>query len=276
MITDPIYLGLPPSPERLLIKSGERAGFHFGEKGAHTSRTMMLNELTSLMQASGPNATRDEYRRRIIEDNCLGKRTNATRRLTNQRLSELYALDSRVMLFRVMRQLWADDDRGRPLLALLLALARDPLLRLTAPTILRLRPGEELGRQSLTDALSRGTGSRFNEAVLDKVVRNAAASWTQSGHLEGRGRKIRRVINPTSAVVTFALMLGYALGARGGILFETLWSKLLDVGTDEMVSLAMDAKRIGYIHLRVTGGIVEISPARILTAEERRLVDGPG
>ena len=43
-----------------------------------------------------------------------------------------------------------------------------------------------------------------------------------------------------------------------------------------MVSLAMDAKRIGYIHLRGTGGIVEISPARILTPEERRLVDGPG
>lgn len=275
MITDPIYLGIPLGPDRLTIKSGQLAGFHFGEKGAHTSRTMMLNELTSLMQASDPNATRDEYRRRIIEDNCLGKRTNATRRLTNQRLSELYALDSHIMLFRVMRQLWADDDRGRPLLALLLALARDPLLRLTAPTILRLRPGEELGRQPLTDALSRGTGSRFNEAVLDKVVRNAAASWTQSGHLEGRGRKIRKVINPTSAVVTFALLLGYALGARGGILFETLWSKVLDLGMDAMVSLAMDAKRIGYIHLRATGGIVEISPARILTPEERRLVDGP-
>lgn len=276
MTFDPIYLGLPGTRDSSLIKLGERVGFHFGEKGAHTSRTIMLKELRSLVQASGDDATRDGYRRRIVEDNCLGKRTSATRRLTNQRLSELYALDARVMLFRVMRQLWADDDRGQPLLALLLALARDPLLRFTAPTILQMRPGEELGRQSLTDALRRATGSRFNDAVLDKVVRNAAASWTQSGHLEGRGRKCRRIVSPTAAVVTFALILGYALGARGGILFETLWSKVLDVGMQEMVSLAMDAKRLGYIHLRVIGGIIEMSPAQILTQEERRLVNGPG
>ncbi len=145
---------------------------------------------------------------------------------------------------------------------------------MTAPPILRLRPGEELGRQALTDALSRGTGSRFNEEVLDKIVRNAAASWTQSGHLQGRSRKSRDAVKPTPAVVTFALILGYALGARGAVLFETLWSKVLDASRDDLIQLAMDAKRIGYLDLKVSGGVVEVSLSRLLTEEERRLIHG--
>lgn len=271
---DPIDTAFELTPELRAIAAKDKVGFHFGDKGTHSSRTIMLDELTGLLQVTGPSTTRAEYRSLIINDNCLGKRTGATRRLTDQRLSELYALDDGVVLFRVMRHLWASDDRGRPHLALLTALARDPLLRFTAPPMLRLRPGEELGRQALTDALNRGTGSRFNEAVLDKIVRNAASSWTQSGHLEGRSRKSRRSVSPTPAVVTFALMLGYVLGARGTVLFETLWSKVLDIGTDELLYLAMDAKRIGYLDLKASGGVVEVSLSRLLTEEERRLIHG--
>ena len=173
-----------------------------------------------------------------------------------------------------MRRLWQTEERGRPLLALLLALARDPLLRITAPPILRLRLGEELGRQALTDALNRGTGSRFNEAVLDKIVRNAASSWTQSGHLQGRSRKTRRAVSPVPTVVTFALLLGYVLGGRASVLFGTLWAKVLDMEVDELIHLATDAKRLGYLNLKTSGGITEVSLSPLLTEEERRLIHG--
>ena len=273
-MNDHDIFGFAINTEHQAIAANERVGFRFGDKGTHTSRTIMLDDLSALLRVSSPEAKRSEYRALIVEDNCLGKRTVATRRLSDQRLSELYALDVGVLLFRVMRQLWQADERGHPLLALLLAMSRDPLLRLTAPPIIRLRPGEELGRQALTDVLNRGTGSRFNEAVLDKIVRNAASSWTQSGHLEGRSRKTRHVVSPTPAVATFALLLGYALGARGAVLFDSLWAKVLDTSTDELISLAMDAKRIGYLDLKVSGGVVEVSPERLLTEEERRVVHG--
>jgi hypothetical protein len=274
MTNDEATIALGLTPGNTSFAGGERVGFHFGGKGTHTSRTIMLAELTELLRAATPAATRPEYRSLIIDGNCLGKRTGATRRLTDQRLSELYALDANVVLFRVMRHLWTTDDRGRPLLAMLLSLARDPLLRATAPPVLRLRPGEELGRQALTDALNRSAGSRFNDAVLDKIVRNAASSWTKSGHLEGRSRKSRLAVSPTPAVVTFALVLGYALGARGAVLFETLWAKVLDVGHDELIYLAMDAKRLGHLDLKVSGNVVEVSLKRLLTDEERRLIHG--
>ena len=271
---DPINIGFALGDKQLAVAVEESVGFRFGDKGTHTSRTIMLDELSVLLREASPRAKRAEYRTLILEDNCLGKRTAVTRKLSDQRLSELYALDPGVLLFRVMRHLWEANDGGHPLLGLLLAMARDPLLRISAPPILRLRPGEELGRQALTDALTRGTRSRFNEAVLDKIVRNAASSWTQSGHLKGRNRKTRHPVSPTPGVVTFALLLGYVLGGRGAVLFQTLWSKALDASTDELIHLAMDAKRIGYLDLKASGGIVEVSLPRLLTEEEKRLVHG--
>src|SRR5207253_3836742 len=123
------------------------AGFRWGEKGTHTSRTIMLDELRAVLGACRGDATRDDYFAAIHKDNCLGKRTGATRKLSGQRLSELYALDPDVPLFRIMRRCWYADRDGQAILALLLALARDPLLRASARPVLRMQPGEELARQ---------------------------------------------------------------------------------------------------------------------------------
>ncbi len=82
------------------------------------------------------------------------------------------------------------------------------------------------------------------------------------------------MVNPTPIVVAFALLLGYILGARGRALFETLWAKVLDLGTDELIRLATDAKRIGYLNLKASGGVVEVSFSHLLSEEERRLIHG--
>jgi hypothetical protein len=65
-------------------------GFRFGDKGTHTSRTIMLDELNAVLAHCPPDAPRSDYTAEIIEHNLLGKRTASTRRLTNQRLGELY------------------------------------------------------------------------------------------------------------------------------------------------------------------------------------------
>jgi len=97
------------------------AGFRWGKKGTHTSRTIMLDELQTLLTYCGKNASHRDYASGVIEDNCLGKRTVATRKLSFQRLSELYALDPQVPLFRIMRHFWYADRSGQTILALLLA-----------------------------------------------------------------------------------------------------------------------------------------------------------
>jgi hypothetical protein len=246
------------------------AGFRWGQRGTHTSRTIMLDELRALLTNCRPEATRERYLSAIREDNCLGKRTVATRRLSSQRLSELYALDPEVPLFRIMRRCWYADREGQRLLALLLALARDPLLQITALPVLRMRPGEELARQQMIDALKRAVGSRLSESTFDKVVRNASSSWTQSGHLKGRGHKIRQRITPTAVSTAFALLLGYLAGTRGAMLFETFWAQVLDSPPSELMHLAMDARRLGFLDMSQSGGVVDLTFSRLLTQDERQ------
>ncbi|MBI3466681.1 MAG: hypothetical protein HY000_27010 [Planctomycetes bacterium] len=248
----------------------EGFGFRHGDRGTHTSRTIMLAELRAAFTNCPPDATRDDYLSAIHDGNCLGKHTAATRKLSSQRLSELYALSPDVPLFRVMRRCWYADRDGQPLLALLLALARDPLLRITTPPVLRMQPGEELARHQLTDTLERAVGSRLSESTIDKVVRNAASSWTQSGHLQGRRRKVRQRVVPTTATTAYALLLGYLSGTRGATLFESLWARVLDAPVGELMQLATDARRLGFLDMRQSGGVIDVSFSRLLAQDARR------
>src|ERR1700752_5269321 len=95
--------------------SAEQAGFRGGLVGTHTSRTMMLAELSAIVAAVPGSAGRQDYVDAVVEANCLGKPTTSTRRLTLQRLTELYALDPEVPVFRVLRRLWDVDADSRPL-----------------------------------------------------------------------------------------------------------------------------------------------------------------
>lgn len=248
-------------------------GFRFGDRGTHTSRTIMLQELTLLFQSRNQEATRQEYLEAVIEDNCLGKPTMSTRKLSAQRMSELYGLNPSIPLFRLLRYFWY-IQASQPLLALLTALARDPLLRLTAIPIQTLQSGDEFSRSKFNEILEQSTHNRFNEGTLDKVVRNTASSWTQSGHLKGRVIKIRQFVKPTPIVTTYALMLGYMFGYRGDSLFSTIWAKILDTPKSKLIELALDAKRLGLLEMSQAGGVTTITFSNILTQEERRLING--
>jgi hypothetical protein len=243
------------------------AGVHYGDKGTHTSRTMMLTELRELLSALPVTATREEYADAIIEDNVLGKQTASTRRLTNQRLGELYGLSQTIPLFRVLRRLWDNDEPGRPLLALLCALARDPLLRATASAVVPLPAGGELVRTTMCSAIRAATGHRLNESTLDKVARNASSSWAQSGHLQGRVRKIRQLVRPTPSAVVFALWLGSFDGLAGEDLFRSSWARVLDASPQELLDLALRGKQLGLINASAGGGVVEIDVTPLNSTE---------
>ena len=248
----------------------ERFGYRYGSKGTHSSRTIMFDELSQLLESAAPSSTRADYARAIIDENVADKKTVATRRHTIQHLSELYGLDPSLVLFRVFRRFWDADPAGRPLLALLCALARDPLLRLTSPVVLALKFGEELSRQKILSAIQEETGERLNADSIDKVVRNCSSSWTQSGHLQGRMRKIRQRVEATPQVVAYALMLGYLQGIRGSQLLRTPWARVLDATPEQLIHGAKDAKRFGALDMKQAGDVVEIGFSTLLTRDEIR------
>jgi hypothetical protein len=239
----------PPTPGR---KAALEAGFRFGHIGTHTSRTIMLEELDATFAAVPPSAKPEEYAAAIIDDNCLGKQTAANRRHSLQHLRELYALDPAVPMFRILRRLWAIDAQCRPLLAMA-----------TADVVLDLGDAAEFQRTAMRKALERAVGERFNESTLDKAVRNAASSWSQSGHLEGRTFKFRRMVRATPAVVAFALYLALAAGFHGEELLSTGWLKVLDCGASAAIELATTAKRMGLLDLRMAGDAFDLNLGRL-------------
>jgi hypothetical protein len=133
-----------------------------------------------------------------------------------------------------------------------------------------MKPGEELSRQEMADAVRASVEDRLNDASVDKVVRNASSSWTQAGYLSGRVRKRRQVVAATPHAVAYALLLGYLLGIRGNRLFKTLWTEVLDTPEEKLILLAMDAKRLGALNLKHGGGVIEVDFSNILTSEEIR------
>lgn len=257
-VVAPVFVAPTAPPVARLTK----LGFRLGELGTHSSRTLMLGDLEATL-AAAPGADRAGYAAAIIERNCLEKPTTSTRRLSNQRLGELYALDSSVPLFRVLAALWEVDAAARPLLALLAALARDPLLRASAAPVLAQPAGSELQRAPVRDALRGVVGERMNDATLDKVLRNVSSSWTQTGHLTGRTFKHRQRVQAVPTAAAFALWLGHAAGFGSEELLTTGWFAALDCTAASAHRLALEAKRMGLIDLRTAGDVVEFGLDRL-------------
>jgi hypothetical protein len=248
-----------------------RFGFRYGERGTHGSRSIMLADLRQLLASTPVEAAYDDYRAAIMDENVLGKGTASTRLWSWKKLRELYGLDSRLAVFRCFRQLWDwdTDSAGRPLLAILCASARDPLLRKSATVILRATVGSVVGPDDFSRAIREAAPDRFSAMNMKAIGNRTCSSWTQSGHLsEGKTRRrTRPAVSPEATV--YALVLGRLTGARGPLLFATFWTALLDTPRDTLYELAAVASQRGLIDLRRAGSVVEVGFARLLTPEEQ-------
>lgn len=243
-----------------------RAGFKFGSSGPHISRTMMLDEISRILDVLPPKASRADYRTAIVEQNILGKSTEATRKESFRRLRELYALEPAVPLFGVFRQLDTADPTARPLLSLLLTCARDPLLRSTIPVILGAREGDPLGAEQFDGALDKVFPGHLKAKIRAATARHIASTWEQSGHLLGRATKTRSRVVARPAALVMALILGTLQDVHGASLFGTVWCQILDVNAVQAHTLAAQAHREGLLDLRAVGTVVEVTFPRLADA----------
>lgn len=245
-----------------------RYGFRQGRSGAHASRTLMLAELQILLKVAPDEAAKKDYIHLIVEDNILGKRTLKSRKLTSKHLMELYGLDDGFCLFRVFRRFWQQDQQARPVLALTLALARDPILRRSWPLIVSKKLGELVERTKVEDLFRIAVPGHFSHASLRSFAQNINGSWTQAGFLHGRVHKIRvqPIVTPTN--LAFALFLAHLEGLRAQRLFSSDWARLLPCSQNELVSLAQSASRRGLFIFMNAGGVMEVRFPGYLTQEE--------
>ncbi len=234
-------------------------GFVLDGLGAHSSRTIMLSELRLLLGAFPNCAGQEEYRLAILEENVLLKHTDSTRKESFRRLRELYALSGDFLIFRALRDVWAQDPDAQPMVALLCAIARDPILRATGDLILRTPPHASVTPQMISRTVDESFPGRFNETTLANFGRHIASSWTQSGHLKGRTNKIRATAECHPTSVAYSLFLGYLTGLRGDALFDTLWCQLLDAPPHVLHNQAVVASQHGWLEYRHSGGVTDVS-----------------
>ncbi|MBF0098007.1 MAG: hypothetical protein HQM04_12935 [Magnetococcales bacterium] len=228
--------------------------------GVHTSRTVMLEELARLFdQIEDANADRSAYIRAIEQENCLGKRSDRSRKLTREYLVTLYGLDPNIPLFRVFRYFWQRDPEGRPLLAGICAFARDALLRQSAPFILGLQPNKPFNRSALELFLDDHNPGRFSKNTLSSVAGNLAASWAKMGLLHGSVNRYRTIPRATAGAVSFALFLGHLQGARGDALFAADPVRILDRSLDSLHALTEEASRRGWMVFNRVGKVAEVA-----------------
>jgi hypothetical protein len=237
----------------------EKFGLKFSAGGAHISRTMMLAELESVLLTVPSGSSTGGYRDAILVRNILAKTTESTRHKSLRHLRELYALDETVLIFALLRKLNALDPASLPLLALQVAWARDPLFRATTAPIMNSSEGDRMEPESLEQAVEAAFPNQYSEASRNAVARHAASSWTQSGHLFGRAKKIRSRVKPSPVAITMAMFLGHAAGFHGPAIFSNPWCRLLDLTADQARSRALNAHRAGLLNLRALGEVVELS-----------------
>ena len=219
---------------------------------------MMLADLSTLL-ASGRV---DEASEAIVEDNLLGKPSIRAREAALYRLHQLYGIGGNDPIWRVLRGLWQRDAGGRPTLALLTALARDPLLRDGAAAVLDASPGERVRWPAIAATFEAANPGRFGEKMAKSLAQNAASSWTQAGFLNGAVRKERVRSIPTPTVAAFAALLGSLCGYGGERLVECRWLAILDRPTEDRLGLLRQAEGLGLLRVRSTGDVLEVDVRR--------------
>ncbi len=245
-------------------------GFRDGATSIHTSRTMMLEGLSLVLDCVPTTAKTAAYFAAIVEDNALGKPTQTTRKRTAQRLGELYGLDPGCPLFRLLRHFWPTDPAARPMLAFLTAAARDPLLREMTPFVVAVAVGTGVNAEAVANYMDEKYPNRFKPTTLLSTAQNIASSWTQAGFLSGKVNKRRSRLVVTPVAATFAMLLGYLCGLRGKLLLDSAWTRLLDRTPAEVADLAVEASRQGWMNYKAAGTVVEITFPGLLKPQEEK------
>lgn len=223
------------------------------------SHTIGIPHLVELLREVPSDASADQYRQAVVEDNILGRPTLAGRQRSFRHLRELYFLDPGRVEFAALRSLWDIDPAAQPLLAGLLAFTRDEVLRASFAAVADLPVGSGVTSADLTAAVAAQFGNEMSESTLGKTGRNTGACWTQTGHLAGRAKKVRTEVEARPVAIAYAAYLGHLAGGRGLGVLDNPWSQILGLAPGRTLEALRDAHTQGLLDLLVAGNVVDVS-----------------
>jgi hypothetical protein len=244
-------------------------GFDQGLRGVHTSRTMMYDELSTVMNGVPRPRTQDTVRHAVLEENLCGKSTQSTRIETASKLISLYSFHSEARLFQAFDDLWDLTESSHPVLALLMACSRDTVLLSTATSICDTSLGEPFSKERVYQGLLNGFAAKYRESTLRSVSRNIMASWKQSGHIAGRQNAIRTKAPSDYIAAAFAVVICLLRGMKGQEVLDSLWVRLLDLSAAELEAALQEASRHGLLTYRRVASVIELAEGPYFQEEAR-------
>ena len=239
------------------VASVGNAGLRISGGGGHQSKTLMLRELSALLSEAGSRGLAAAIIA-VSSENLFGKTSGAASESALANLAKLYGIKAPPAIARALIRLWAVDATARPMLALLCALARDPLLRDAADVVMRTSLGGSLRWPQIAEEIERRHPGRFSPAMLKSLSQNCASSWTQSGHVSGKVAKTRTHAKASPEAAAFAALIAQYAGFGGPALLSSPWMVVLDAPPEERLGLLRRAQGRGLVRVRHAGAVFEL------------------
>ncbi|MBY0437283.1 MAG: hypothetical protein K2W80_03755, partial [Burkholderiales bacterium] len=229
--------------------------------------------LSRLLSVGSETTSLDEFRRLAVEEDVLHKASAANRKKTFSFLCRLYALDSRVPLFREafrLQKLFPSDLRA---LMGLLAFAREPLLRACADMIIGTPVGKAVGREVFEAWIRDFAPGRYSQTMYVSFSHNLYASFFQLGYLGLAVGTLRLRLRPeaTPAITAYAAYLDWLSGENGFSLLSGRYSSTLELSQAEHIALLSSAGQLGLMRVAHSGGVLHLDFSSSLAPGESRL-----
>jgi len=221
----------------------------------HTSRTIMFDELSDVMDRSFS----DEDYQTKMSNNVFKKKTESSIKKTTNYLTQLYGFDSDDLRFRCLEDYWARCDIGHNGLAFLFAVSKDYLLSESIDLVKGVKYGERALIESFENNIVKYHYDRFSPKTLRSVAQNVASSWKHAGYIEGKMKNIRVENKPSYQTAAFAFCMAYLDKFRGDYLFEHPSVKALDCEKGEMMTLLKEASDRDLLDFNRSGASLVVS-----------------
>lgn len=233
----------------------------------------MLPELGALLAVAPPAADTAALRRLVMDEDALHKPSAANRAKTFAFLRSLYGLNVQLPAYRAFTRLCHLSPADTGVLAGLLALAREPVLRHCCEMVLVVPMGTPLRREDFESWVREYAPGRYSQTMYVSFSHNLYASFFQLGFLSeaaGKARiRTRREIRPAS--VAYAAFLDWLTGLNGLSLLSGASSRTLELTKEEHLNLLSAAGQLGLMRVAYAGGVLQLDFSTWLLPGESKL-----
>jgi hypothetical protein len=232
------------------------------------TRAAFYGELRSLLDAVESAVPRAEYRRRVIEDNVLSRRTAAAREKAWKEVAARYGIDGAAPLFRVFLEEYrrASSENDRALTAYLLFALHDRLacdlgtewlyqyIR-TAPA--ELRTADVLAFLKSRERIHSEIAG-WSTSSRENIASHYLSALKEFGLARGAQRKASVRPAPGAAPVRFLLRALQLSGVSNLAAVQSPLFRLLGLSLDETVDLLFRLSAERVLRCRIQGDVVDL------------------